>query len=368
MKKHDVVIVGAGPAGLSAAVECAKAGVDALLIEKDDIFTPKKSIEAFASTIESFRLNDCVIKKIRRDRYLSLESKTVDIVSERPYRAVIDQQKFNELMVKGINYRDKSRVVSAERKDGNILLKTSDGEEVETRMVIDATGYSADISRMLGKRVKLNSSHLSAGYQVKGDLSEFGIDDETCLHLQFVADTRFGKRIAELWLYPFSENLFDIGWGYHLVKNDLKGLKGDALMECRKEIYPELRRIVKEQFGVELGEPLKEYYGMGNTTIVQQPYSDNLLITGEAMGMVQPIYFYGFESSLVQGKIAGKVASRAVREKRCTERDLKIYAKLIGKDELFSYARENMLRELIIAGGSIVGEEVSEAIVETLKK
>jgi len=68
------------------------------------------------------------------------------------------------------------------------------------------------------------------------------------------------------------------------VKNDLKKLKEDVLEECRKEIYPELKRIVKERFNVELEEPLREYYGMGNTTIVHRPYSDNLLITGRGHG------------------------------------------------------------------------------------
>jgi len=363
-EKHEVVVVGAGHAGLTAAKECLQAGVDHLLVEKDSILQPKKSIEAFSSTIKEFGLESAVVRWIKGDRYLVPGSKEpIDLVNLG--RAVVDQKRFNELFVKEINYRDGVEVISAERNNGNALLKLSDGEVVEAKVVIDATGYSASVSRMLGEKVKLNSSHLSAGYQVEGDLSKFGIDDDTCLHFDFVADTRFGKRSAELWLYPFSERLFDIGWGYYLIKNDMKRLKGNALEECRKEIYPKLNSMVKEHFGATLSKPLREYYGMGNTTIVHKPYADNLLITGEAMGMVQPIYFYGFEPSLVYGKVAGQVAAEAVRKGSAY---LKKYPGLIGEKEMCGYAWGNIAREAVTAGGAIIGNRTVEITMEILRK
>jgi len=199
MEHHDAVIVGAGPAGLAAARECSNAGIDTLLVEKDDILQPKKSIEAFTSTIESFGLQECVVRWIKKDRYVSPALKDpIDIVSEEPKRAVIDQQKFTELMIKGINCSDKTKVVSAQRDNGKVILKTQNDEEIEAKIVIDATGHSASIARMLGEKIKLVSSHLSAGWQVKGNVGDFGIDADTCLHFNFAADTKFGKRPAEL--------------------------------------------------------------------------------------------------------------------------------------------------------------------------
>jgi len=40
---YDVVIVGGGPAGLSAGVRCANEGVKTLLVEATDILLPKRS-------------------------------------------------------------------------------------------------------------------------------------------------------------------------------------------------------------------------------------------------------------------------------------------------------------------------------------
>jgi Dehydrogenases (flavoproteins) len=45
MEHYDVVVVGGGPAGLSAGVKCAENGVKTLIIEKDPIDTAKKSLD-----------------------------------------------------------------------------------------------------------------------------------------------------------------------------------------------------------------------------------------------------------------------------------------------------------------------------------
>ena len=36
MKNYDVVVIGGGPAGMGAAIECSKLGVSTLIIERDD--------------------------------------------------------------------------------------------------------------------------------------------------------------------------------------------------------------------------------------------------------------------------------------------------------------------------------------------
>jgi len=140
-----------------------------------------------------------------------------------------------------------------------------------------------------------------------------------------------------------------------------------VLEECRKEIYPELKRIVKERFNVELEEPLREYYGMGNTTIVHRPYSDNLLITGEAMGMVQPIYNYGFEPSLVYGKLAGKSATEAIKNDRHDRKALNGYGRGISNNEVCGYAWGNIAREGITAGSAIIGERFMGMSISVLR-
>src|SRR5918911_493662 len=43
---HDVIIIGAGPAGLSAAVWCEELGLDALLLEREEEFRGRGVLES----------------------------------------------------------------------------------------------------------------------------------------------------------------------------------------------------------------------------------------------------------------------------------------------------------------------------------
>jgi len=70
MEHHDVVIVGAGPAGLAAAKECSNAGVDTLLIEKDDILQPKKNWEASTLYLKDFGLDGAIVREHKVDRWV----------------------------------------------------------------------------------------------------------------------------------------------------------------------------------------------------------------------------------------------------------------------------------------------------------
>jgi len=347
--------VGAGPAGLAAARECSRAGTDVLLIEKDDILEPKKSLEIPYSVVDEFMLQECVVNVIKKERYLFPEKRQLDITSETPRKAILDQKIFSERFSRNIKYIDKTKVVGAKRNEKKVILLTSDRKEIEGNIIIDATGYSANISQMLGKHVKMRLSHISGGFLARGDVTEFGIDDETIQRFDFVADTSFGRRITEMWIYPFSENLFDIGWGYYLLKEDVKTVQSDY-ERYMNELYLKLFDLVKQNFGVEFSKPLRKYHGLGNSNIMHNPCDDNLLVTGEAMGMVQPFYYRGFETSLLQGRIAGAVASQAAQERDFSRKYLKKYESLISKNERIGYLWANMGKELAGLFPSVLGD------------
>jgi hypothetical protein len=122
------------------------------------------------------------------------------------------------------------------------------------------------------------------------------------------------------------------------------------------ELYLKLFDLVKQNFGVEFSKPLRRYHGLGNSNIMHNPCDDNLLVTGEAMGMVQPFYYYGFETSLLQGRIAGAVASQAAQERDFSRKYLKKYENLISKNERTGYLWANMGKELAGLFLSVLGD------------
>ena len=49
MKRYDLIIVGAGPSGLSAAVEAAKRGLKVVVFDENEMDSSDKSIKSFCA-------------------------------------------------------------------------------------------------------------------------------------------------------------------------------------------------------------------------------------------------------------------------------------------------------------------------------
>jgi digeranylgeranylglycerophospholipid reductase len=365
----DVIVVGGGPAGLSCALECSHSGTSTLLIEKDEIGRAKKSWEVFPQVISNFNLKECVVNWTRRDRYIIPSRLTSDFLLQR---CVVDQAKFSKLMCERGSFAiwDRTEVTEAKRKEEKVILTTPQGD-VEASLVVDASGSSTFISHSLAHRLPYTFGHLSYGVMIDEDVACFDIDNHTCLHLDFVLDTEFGLRPAELWVYPFSSSLLDVGIGHHLLKGDIKSLdlsSSTVHNVAQDRLFPLLQAEVKRQFGVEIGKVEREYYGMGKSSYIPSPYHDNLLIIGEASGLIQPNYNYGFDLCLIYGRIAGKVASEAVKEGNTSKEKLKAYKEEVKKNEVLSYTTFSWGREMWLALCALWGTGAIEGIIKALTK
>jgi thioredoxin reductase (NADPH) len=112
-KVYDLVVVGAGPAGLAAAVYGASEGLDTVLL--DGVATGGQA--GRTSSIEN---------------YLGFPSGISG--GELADRAVLQAEKF------GARRSVPAQVVGLERREGNYVLRLEDGAEVTGRCVIVATG------------------------------------------------------------------------------------------------------------------------------------------------------------------------------------------------------------------------------------
>lgn len=109
---YDLVIIGSGPAGLSAAIYGIRAGLNLIVIEKDYEGTGQVA------------LSSCV------DNYLGLPGMDGYSMGE----------KFREHAVSfGVEFLE-AEVSKIEKKDSAYLINTSDGNSLETKTVLYATG------------------------------------------------------------------------------------------------------------------------------------------------------------------------------------------------------------------------------------
>ena len=127
---YDVVIIGSGPAGLSAAVYAKRADLNAVVLEKEYFGTGQ------------------IAESSRVDNYLGLYGESGYDLGERFRR---------HAEAAGAAFRE-AEVVKIIPRNGSYLLKTADGQDITARTVIYAAGTKR---RQLG--IKGESEFLSKG-------------------------------------------------------------------------------------------------------------------------------------------------------------------------------------------------------------
>ncbi|WP_368504530.1 YpdA family putative bacillithiol disulfide reductase [Alkalihalophilus sp. As8PL] len=135
MKKEDIIIIGAGPCGLSTAIACQNKGYNPLVIEKGNIVHAiyrYPTHQTFFSTSEKLEIGDVAFvteeRKPRRNQALVY------------YRDVVKR--------KDIRVHTYEEVRSATKQpDGRFQVKTSK-DEYECSQIVIATGYYDSPNKM----------------------------------------------------------------------------------------------------------------------------------------------------------------------------------------------------------------------------
>lgn len=124
----DIVIVGAGPSGLSCAIEARKAGLSTLVLEKGSLVD---YIRRFPTNMVWFSTPEL----------LEIGNVPFVISTVRPTR--VDSVNYYQKVVRhyGLDIRYHDAVQTIERKEGSLETTTALGVTYHSRNVVIATGY-----------------------------------------------------------------------------------------------------------------------------------------------------------------------------------------------------------------------------------
>jgi 3-(3-hydroxy-phenyl)propionate hydroxylase len=172
VKRHPVVIVGAGPIGLTAALECASRGLDVVVLDDNDTVSigsravcyAKRPLEIWDRLGVGERMVEKGVSwKVGKVFFKEDLVYSFDLLPEADHKmpAMINLQQYylEEYMVEAcgrapqVDLRWKHKLISLQQRDTHALLtvETPDGVfQMEAEWVIACDGANSDTRRMVG--------------------------------------------------------------------------------------------------------------------------------------------------------------------------------------------------------------------------
>lgn len=188
--ESDVVVVGAGPAGTSAAIRCAFAGLRVVLIERSE-FPRHRPGETLHPGIEPLLKQLGVWERVEQAGFVRHSGQQVYRSGQNEFQEFGSDQngpwlglqawraEFDDILLQrarelGVEVWQPCSVLNATVREGRVLLGVeSDRGTIEARFTIDATGSRHWLAGELQIPMRFESPRLLARYgYVEGDYTE----------------------------------------------------------------------------------------------------------------------------------------------------------------------------------------------------
>ena len=317
---YDIVIVGGGPAGSSSAYQAAKNGMKVALLEKEDSIaeTVRTSGVTWIKNIKEYEIPEDCFNPITNYSFCSPNNE-VTISDSIPQAAVLDVRKTYRWLAKqaedlGVDVFVKTNVKDAiKNEEGDIIgviANTPEGiVKFFGKVIIDASGFGSVVSKSMGFVTQWKRFGAGAEYEVKAE----NVDPKTWWLM-------VGQKYSPAgyaWIFPISDEVVRIGVGVGKPDSDIDPTERlKELMESQEGPIKNLGKIT----------PIEFHYGLiPNDGLSRKTVYNNLILVGDTAGQANPLVLEGIRYAIKFGRVAGDVASRAIKSGKTNEESLLPY-------------------------------------------
>jgi electron transfer flavoprotein-quinone oxidoreductase len=356
MEKFEVIIVGAGLAGLSAAYTLAQNGIEAVVVERGDYPGAKNvtggrlylnPVKKYLPDLWPALLEEKALERPVAGELLTMmapeTSTTLRFRSEAfahpPYhsftvlRGVLDRWLAKKAEEKGAMLVTKNRVDDLIRENGKVIGVVAGGEELGAEAVIACDGALSLIAEKAGLRTPGLPRDFAVGFKEVIELPSRTIEERFSLgENEGAANLFLGSltkgRFGGGFLYT---NRSSISLGLVLRIQDLIDVQ--PLLEASRflddfKARPEIVPLIAGGETVEYAAHVLPETGFGGLI---RPFADGLLVAGDAAGFSLNVGLTvrGMELAMASGVLAARAFRQAREKKDFSASSLSVYQKLL---------------------------------------
>ena len=317
--KYDVVVVGGGPSGATAAEDLARSGLNVATLDRAGRIKPCGGAVP-PRLIRDFYIPDSqIVARISTARMISPTQRSVDIPIENGYVGMVDREHFDEFL------RERAKSAGAERVTGTFLSLERDAEgthvvyrdksdgqtkRLSTRLVIGADGARSNVAKAEvpgGDKIP----YVIAYHEIiEAPEATGSYDPKRC---DVIYDGNISPDFYG-WVFPHGASA-SVGMGTGIDGVDLKQATA-ALREASG--LTDCKTIRKEGAPI----PLKPLDRWDN--------GRDVVLAGDAAGVVAPSSGEGIYYAMVGGRVAATAAAATLASGRVS--DLQLARKLFMRE------------------------------------
>ncbi len=340
----DVIVVGGGPSGSTAATELARDGLSVMLLDKAGRIKPCGGAVP-PRLIRDFDIPDSqIVAKINSARIISPTGREVDMPVGKGYVGMVDREHFDEWL------RNRAAGAGAERRtghfksikhddDGLVSITYTDKSEgklgedivVRARAVVGADGARSSVA----KQTMPNAERVPCVFAYH-EIIESPDNDPSSHFVPDTCDVVYNGEISPDfygWVFPHGKTT-SVGTGSANKGFSLRG----AVKQLREQSgVSEAITIRREGAPIPL-KPLKRWDD-----------GKNVILAGDAAGVVAPASGEGIYYAMLCGQLSGLAAAEFVKTgdvkalKKARKRFMKEHGKvfwILGMMQKFWYTTD----------------------------
>ncbi len=310
---YDVIVVGAGPAGSTAAFYAVETGSSVLLLDKKKELGSPIQCAGFlpdASEVQALLPNaklpnflknypdSCILQRIKTQRIISPNCSMKEFAVSG---AVLDRRRYDQFLAEkaakeGVELVIKTRVTKVEGT--TVETKGIYGKHViRAKAIIGADGPNSLVAKSKGLSFKRGERETSVAleYQVRN----VDIDPDSL-------EMYFGNNFVPggyAWIFPEGEDRANVGLGIRTKMNE-KGVSAKEYLNRFIQDHPIASQKLKNGIFMNVIAGIIPVNGAPKRTA-----TEDSLIVGDAAGHIIATNGGGIPPAMIAGKVAGETAA-----------------------------------------------------------